>query len=516
MHRRLQLWEAIVRLLADASPSEQGCFCLLREGRGLRGRRLLAVDPIFPPSDAWETQGTGHLRPTARWVSAAVSAAVSSGAGLLFVHSHPDPAHPPELSLLDETAVHALAETLAPMLEGPFAAVVTHSAGWSGMIWDDVGLVPIDRVVSVGRILRPLSPRIVGRIAEGDEALDARQADALGDVHSRLRDLEVAVVGSGGLGSPLAEQIVRMGVAGVTLVDHDVLDTPSNVRRVFGSTAADLRGTTPPAKVDVVGRHLDQFGLAPPVRRVRGDIRQEQVFRALLDADVVISCTDTHGSRAVVNDLPSTCMLPVVDMGVRVGSKANGALVALAAEVRVLTPTTPCLWCRKAISADVARAENLPAHERQKLEREGYLVGGVGDPAPSVVALTVLGAGLGACALLTLLSEEGDVAPCGYIVDGFLAYAMETQPTQPVEGCRCRKKLGLGDFFTTVPPGSYLLSRRTVSAPGQRFLGIRARRIGRPSRRSGSECGRDRTRARSGARLPRSGWPRALAGRAPR
>jgi hypothetical protein len=77
------------------------------------------------------------------------------------------------------------------------------------------------------------------------------------------------------------------------------------------------------------------------------------------------------------------------------------------AEVRVLTPTTPCLWCRKTIDADVIRAENLPEQERRRQEREGYVVRSVGDPVPSVVALTVLGSGLSTCALLTLLSEEG-------------------------------------------------------------------------------------------------------------
>jgi molybdopterin/thiamine biosynthesis adenylyltransferase len=66
--------------------------------------------------------------------------------------------------------------------------------------------------------------------------LDARQRDALGGVHDQLRHLSVGVVGCAGLGSPVAEQLVRMGVAEIVIVDPDVLDTESNVRRVFGST----------------------------------------------------------------------------------------------------------------------------------------------------------------------------------------------------------------------------------------------------------------------------------------
>src|SRR5207245_11546262 len=130
-------------------------------------------------------------------------------------------------------------------------------------------------------------------------------------------------------------------------------------------------------------------------QRVAGDVRTEEVFRQLVDTDVVMMATDNHGSRAVVNELASTYLLPVIDMGVRAGSKQGNLLSGLVAEIRILTPTTPCLWCRKSIDAQVIRQENLPEEERQKLKDEGYLVGAGGAPEPSVVALTVLGSGLG-------------------------------------------------------------------------------------------------------------------------
>jgi molybdopterin/thiamine biosynthesis adenylyltransferase len=56
--------------------------------------------------------------------------------------------------------------------------------------------------------------------------INDRQRDALGLAHDRLRALHVGVVGAGGLGSEIAEQLARMGVAERTLIDDDVLDTP--------------------------------------------------------------------------------------------------------------------------------------------------------------------------------------------------------------------------------------------------------------------------------------------------
>ena len=339
---------------------------------------------------------------------------------------------------MDEFSFSVLARDIAPMLDGPFAAGVVHPYGWSAVLWDN-GIKPIPCVLGLGRTLKFLSPFPL----QSDTALDLRQRDALGVIHDRLRRLTVAVVGCGGTGSPFAEQLVRMGVACVILVDQKRLETPSNVRRVFGSKAADLRKPRP--KVDIVGDHLEELGLETRIKRISGDVRSEAVVRELLDADVVINATDTHGSRAAVNELVGTYLLPVIDLGVRVGTKTNNLLTGLAAEVRILTPTTPCLWCRKTIDADVIRAENLPEEERQRQEQEGYVVRGIGDPVPSVIALTVLGSGLATCALLGLLAEEGDVIPHGYVVDGFFGDAHQTKPAEPVTGCRCRKQIGVGD-----------------------------------------------------------------------
>jgi hypothetical protein len=447
---RLAIVEEIAkRLTADLLPGdnlEHGAFCLVRTGQGKKDKRLLVSELILPPSDAWEYQGSDMLRPSAKWISAAISRASQAQSGLLFIHSHPNPLHPLGLSIVDEGSFRSLAETIAPMLDGPFTAAVIHPEGWAGVAWDGEQIVAIDRIVSVGRTLTFLSP-----LPETTScSLDDRQRDALGVVHDRVRTITAAVVGLGGLGSPTAEQLVRMGVAEVLSIDHDLLDTDSNVRRVFGSRISDLRHAEKRTKVDVVSDHLEEIGLDTRIRRLRGDVRTETVFRHLLDADVVFSATDTHGSRAILNELASTYLLPVIDVGVRVGAKADNRLSGLLAEVRVLTPTTPCLWCRGTINADVIRAENLPREERRKLEREGYVVGGVGSPVPSVVALTVLGSGLATSALLALLSEEGDVAPSGYWVDGFLGDSHVSGPDQPKPTCRCRQQLGLGD--SSAPP----------------------------------------------------------------
>jgi molybdopterin/thiamine biosynthesis adenylyltransferase len=439
--------EDLLDVLHDAAPRESGAFFLLREGRGVRGRRLLAADPVFPAGGAWERQAEGQLRPGARWISSAVSKAVEQRTGLLFVHSHPDPLHPIGFSSVDVSSMLSLGATIGPILEGPFAAAVVHPEGWAGALVDEEQLSPIERIVSVGRTLQILTSieAVDRRRPSGVPGLDERQRDALGTVHDTLQQLDVAVVGVGGVGSPAAEQLVRMGTRSLTLIDGDELDTPSNVRRVIGSTPRDLGATRPRRKVDVVGDHLDLLGLGVPVRRVFGDVRDEPVWRELLDVDVVLGCTDTHGSRAALNDLAGAYILPTIDVGTKAGTRRNADLAALVAEVSVVTPVTPCLWCRDRISAEVIRAENLPPPQREQLVREGYLLGGVGEPAPSVMALTALGAALASCALLAMLSSEGEVCPSGYWIDGLMGDSGGAPPDEPLPSCRCRARIAAGD-----------------------------------------------------------------------
>lgn len=433
--------DQLARHLEARTPLEEGAFCLLRRGRGARGQRLLVGDVLLPPPDAWTRQAENQLRPSTQWLSAVIGQAIQAKSGLLFLHSHPNPDYPLGLSLVDEDTFRTLARAFGPGLPGPFAAAVAHPCGWSAVLWSSDDLQPIQQITSIGRTLRLLSPAPPSAAS----ALDSRQRDALGIIHDRIRQLSVGIVGCGGLGSPIAEQLVRMGVRELVLVDNDVLDTPSNVRRVFGSTMADIQVSPPLSKVDILARHLDQLGLAVSIRPIRGDIRNwSSSIRDILDVDVVIAGTDTHGSRAALNELPRLHLLPVIDAGVRVGSKRNGNLSNLLAAVRVLTPSTPCLLCRRTIDPDTIRIENLPEDERSKQIREGYVTGTFGAPEPSVVALTALGSGLATCALLTLLAEDGDVAPVGHWVDGFIGNARSELPA-PQPSCRCRSRIGFGD-----------------------------------------------------------------------
>src|SRR6266487_3686257 len=127
------------------------------------------------------------------------------------------------------------------MLDGPFASLVWSPKGITGLMFakNQGQPIEIDRAQSLGHgSTQALHPPLVDA---RDELLDDRQVRAMTALgNRRIRDLHVAVIGAGGTGSPLAEQLTRLGVARLVIVDPDVIDDASNVRRIVGSRSTDF------------------------------------------------------------------------------------------------------------------------------------------------------------------------------------------------------------------------------------------------------------------------------------
>jgi shikimate 5-dehydrogenase len=88
------------------------------------------------------------------------------------------------------------------------------------------------------------------------------------------------IVGCGGTGSAVAEQLLRLGVRNLKLVDPDELSC-SNVTRVYGSRLLDVGRP----KVDVLAEHLEARLPDTHVQRLRSMITVESTARELADAE---------------------------------------------------------------------------------------------------------------------------------------------------------------------------------------------------------------------------------------
>ena len=113
----------------------------------------------------------------------------------------------------------------------------------------------------------------------------------------KLQAARVAMVGAGGLGSPVAYYLAAAGVGTLVLADDDVVDR-SNLQRQILHT--DARIGTP--KVESARIALTALNPRVAIEAFPERIAADNVERLIRDADVVIDGADNFPARYLLND----------------------------------------------------------------------------------------------------------------------------------------------------------------------------------------------------------------------
>lgn len=374
------------------------------------GTRLLVREFLPAPKAAYRERLSYHLEIEPAFFNSIVDRALTSGLHPVLVHSHPG-AQEAHYSRSDNFGESRLLPVLAQLLPGRHVAsllVTPHDI--QGHILRGDTFVPLSRIEVTGarpEIFAPPSPDGRGANATAAEAVYDRQARAIGrDGMERIHGLRVGVVGAGGTGSAVLEQLARLGIRDITVIDPDVFEE-SNLSRVWGSLPEDVRTNRP--KVDILARHLRAISPSVSVRTIQADITRQSVLGELRDRDLVFGCTDNHWSRAVLNRFAHQYLVPLVDMGVRLDA-GEGVVSAAAGQVTLAGPGLSCLRCAQLIDPEQVRMESMPESERAALVREGY-VAGSHDPAPAVISLNTTVAGMAVTSALSLFVNLTGAAP---------------------------------------------------------------------------------------------------------
>jgi molybdopterin/thiamine biosynthesis adenylyltransferase len=371
-----------------------------------RAIRLLGREYHPVPTGAYLRRQEDSLSIASDGYVRALARAEDLGAAALWVHTHPGDGSSPQPSDHDEVVDRQLAETFRLRTGSDYygALIVSPSGAglrFSGHVGTDRGPeLQIDRLWCVGDRFR-LTHSIYRPAPEGLGMFD-RNVRAFGPaVQNTLRDLTVGLVGCGGTGSAVAEQLVRLGVRRFVLLDPDTL-TESNLTRVYGSQATDIGQQ----KVEICARNLR--GIAPDVacETVPAMLTTSSAAKRLIHCDVVFGCTDDNAGRLVLSRMPTYLLTPVIDCGVLLSSQGEGQLTGIDGRVTLVLPEHACLLCRGRIDVARASAELMTPDERVKLADEGYAPA-LGRTEPAVVTFTSLVASAAVSELLERLIGYG-------------------------------------------------------------------------------------------------------------
>ncbi len=445
-------FEELRQLVTKDHPQEGAAFALAGVNAQKDVLDVIVRRPVAVPKELFSLQEEYHLKLAPQAINGLISLCEKNKLGAILCHSHPaDIPYSPS----DDHGEARIFEVLRKFIpkNAPTASLLFYPGGVRGRIWlpGQSRPVPISEIRIIGQVIQQISFEAASEKSSFDPELYDRHIMAFGeDGQSLISSTKVGVIGVGGTGSPTAEQLVRLGVQDLLLIDKDRFDK-SNLTRVYGTFASDLpkkwRKSSAPFKADLVAAHLKRINPNANIRALTEDVVMQKTASALLDRDLIFLCTDNHWSRSVMNQMVYQYFIPTINMGARIDAPEK-RIIGATGVVDVLRPDLPCLWCSQALRSERIAAESLPAKERAERVREGY-VENIGSTAPSVVSLTTTVASLSVTKFLQLLTgfmgEYGHVQRLNYrILEGVVSRGS----TQIQEKCICKKVRGYGDLRT--------------------------------------------------------------------
>lgn len=146
----------------------------------------------------------------------------------------------------------------------------------------------------------------------------------------RLSDARILIVGTGGLGVPVALYLAGAGVGQITLVDDDTVEL-SNLQRQVIFTVDDIGRF----KAECLATHLRRLNDTIKVQVVCDRLTSDNVVDLVGNADLVMDCCDNFATRYLINDFCRAFGKPWI----------FAALHQFRGHFALFTPQTACFRC---------------------------------------------------------------------------------------------------------------------------------------------------------------------------
>jgi len=334
--------------LVRADGQEDLCYALWHPGEGANRTTALVFKVILPLEG--ERLVHGNASTTGEYLGRAMRLAANHGSGVAFLHSHPSSPGWQDMSLDDTETERRQSPAVKATTEMPLVGMTLGSNGaWSGRFW-----IKTAPKTYVRRWCE--SVRVIGRngleTTFNDSLLHppifrrelTRTISAWGETaQQKIARLCFGVVGVGSVGSVVAECLARMGVQHIKLIDYDRVER-HNLDRLLHATVEDARVGR--LKVDVAGGALRRSATAaqPIIEGLPLAVTEMDGFKEALDCDILFSCVDRPWPRHVLNYIAYAYLIPVIDGGILIRTRA-GRLRNASWRSHAVYPGKRCLQC---------------------------------------------------------------------------------------------------------------------------------------------------------------------------
>lgn len=353
----------------------------------------LVVHKIIPiPYDDCTVREVNRVTWSTKKLIPIIQEANQKGLSIVKIHCHPQGGE--FFSETDDISDKAIFSSIHDLVEDQIhgSLIMLPNGKLFGRFIDDaLNFIPIERIRVVGDTIK-IWDRIDEKVELGD--FTKRNQQAFGEGTTQLlKKLKVAVVGCSGTGSPVIEQLVRLGVGELILVDDDDVKS-ENLNRIIHATIEDAENER--KKVDVIKNRVHAIGLGTIVKTYPNNLFDDvKIIKEIASCDFIFGCVDSLEGRDVLNRIASLYIVPYIDLGVKLESDGEDGINKIITAIHYLRPGFS-LINRKVISIERLRAESLKYTDpkQYELERKEKYVVDVEIESPAVIHVNTLTAAL--------------------------------------------------------------------------------------------------------------------------
>jgi hypothetical protein len=307
---------------------------------------------------------------------------------LLKIHSHPGGYN--MFSETDDRSDHEFFDSAFGWAtnDKPHASAVMLPGGkiFGRFFFQDLHHEPIDKILIAGDEILLFDNHSIN--VQDEFAL--RTIQTFGErTYRQLKNLSIGVIGCSGTGSPLIEQLVRLGVGNLVLVDPDIVEY-KNLNRILNTTKADAELGKP--KVVAIVEAIDKIGLGTTVSFFQANLYDDiNSLKSLIECDAIFGCMDSVDGRYLLNQLCSFYLIPYFDLGVKLEADGKGGIEKICGSVHYLQPGKSSLVSRGVYTMEDVRAGGQFRKNRDEFEnlRKNAYIKNVNVNSPAVISVNM-------------------------------------------------------------------------------------------------------------------------------
>ena len=366
-------YEILKKHLYLGDDKEAIAFALCGRLKWKEQEHLLVHEVIPVPYEVCEVRERNLIKWPFTFLENMLTKAAKKGFSILKIHSHPSGYE--KFSELDDTCDIDVFRSIYGWLDhdhfNASAVMLPDGRIFGRFIYPDLTFKTIDRISSAGDSILLWDYTKDRKFQD----FEFRNLQAFGErTIARLKKLKIGIIGCSGTGSPVIEQLVRLGVGELLLIDPDSVE-PKNLNRILNTTRKDAKRKI--KKVKVLRRRINKIGLGTKIKIGTDNIcDSKNELLKLATCDVIFGCTDNMESRHFLNKLSCYFIVPYFDLGVKLVANKDLGIDKIACAVHYLQPKGSSLITRKVYDQDQFEADRSyrkSPDDYARLRKQGYI-----------------------------------------------------------------------------------------------------------------------------------------------